>query len=401
MPGEFNKKAILLEFTHKKMNKMVDVEDLFKIEDPYHKKPEKFQELKFEVIKKAAIHHYNDCQAYKRICRKSNFNPTKDLKSYQDIVKIPWITSKSFKQSYNLYQDLISVPENQIYEWYHSSGTSGDPSFVGRDELTYNRFYAGGIRMMELLLGVKRFQKGIVFGPPLEAVQGLTFAIGMKIWTEGMCDESIYLMTQKREEGKIPIDIDLTIKTLVSASKTKEICNVGGASPLAFFTLKNIYENSGQTFDLNKESFGAGFGGGWKTVTGEQITREQFRQVLSEVLGIYQESIRDIYALTENDMIYMECEEFSYHVPPWGEVIIRDPETMAPVEEGEKGLINLINPLAYSWPGISILLDDVATLVSDKKCKCGRFGRTIDQIGRAVGSDARGCGAMVTELAED
>ncbi len=382
------------------MDEMVEVEELFKLEDPFHMEPAKLEKMKFEVIKKAAVYHYDNCPSYKKICRNNNFNPTKDLKSYENIVKIPWITSKSFKKSYNLYQNLISVPTAQITQWLHSSGTSGDPSFVGRDQKTLDRFSAGGTRALELLLGVKRFHKGIVFGPHPETIQGLTFALGMKIWTSNMCDNSIFLMKERSSAGKMPIDMELMIKTLRDASKSKDICNLGGSSPLTYITLLNYYKQTGESFELNEKSFGAGFGGGWKTFTGQQISRTKFREDLNKILGIPVKHFRDIYALTETDMIFNECEEFFYHVPPWGDLIFRDPETMAPVKEGKKGLLNVINPLATSWPGISILLDDVAVLISEKKCKCGRYGKSFNEIERAVGVEARGCGAMITDLAE-
>jgi len=380
--------------------KIVVLEDLFEIKDPFHEDLDKLQEMKLEVFKNSVQHHFKNCAAYKRICRKNNFNPDKDLKEYPDIAKIPWITSRTFKKSYNLYKNFISVPEDQIKIWYHSSGTSGDPSFVGRDEVTIQRFHKSGIRAMGEILGTNRFDKGIVFGPPPQAVFDLTFSLGMKIWTEGMCGSAVYLMTQKQEEGKIPIDIDLTVKTLIEAVKKQEICNIGGATPLAYTVLSKIHENTGKTFPLNPKSFGAGFGGGWKTFAGQELNRDQFRKVLNKILGIPIKQIRDIYALTECELVFFECEDFDYHCPPWGEVIIRDPETMAPVKEGQKGLINVINPLSHSWPGISILLDDVATLMKEKKCSCGRNGMTFDDIGRAKGAAARGCGAMITDLGE-
>ncbi|MFX1294144.1 MAG: hypothetical protein ACFFD2_04710 [Promethearchaeota archaeon] len=379
---------------------MVEIEDFFKMDDIYSIEPEKIEPLRLEIIKKAAMHHFEHCTPYKKICRKNNFNPVKDLKSYQDIKKIPWITSKSFKKSYNLFKNLISVSEDKIVEWLHSSGTSGDPSYVGRDQKTLDRFRVAGTRSTGLILDRDRFQMGIVFGPSPEMVKGLTFALGMDIWTK-MCDNSIYLMKERREKGKIPIDIQLTIKSIKEAEAKKEVCFFGGAPALAYFTLAKFHEQTGETFQLNEQSVGGGFGGGWKTFTGQQISKDQFRKTLNKILGIPIKNLRDTYALTESDIVFQECEEFVFHVPPWGDIIIRDPETMAPVKKGEKGLINVINPIAYSWPGISVLLDDTATFNNNGKCKCGRYGKTFSDVGRAVGADARGCGAMITDLAEN
>ena len=78
------------------------------------------------------------------------------------------------------------------------------------------------------------------------------------------------------------------------------------------------------------------------------------------------------------------------HALPWSDVIIRDVETMQPVENRKKGLINVINPCAYSYAGVSILQDDMARIVADDGCPCGRCGKYIEVIGRTQGAEAKG-----------
>ena len=139
--------------------------------------------------------------------------------------------------------------------------------------------------------------------------------------------------------------------------------------------------------------------GGWKTYQGAQIPQPQFRKRIGEILGIPETNIRDIYAFTESDVLMGECEHHNKHLAPWADVIIRDVETMEPVKTGEKGLFNLINPLAHSFAGVSLLQDDMARVVTEDGCPSGRRGKVIDVFSRAEGADKKACGANIAEMA--
>ena len=115
------------------------------------------------------------------------------------------------------------------------------------------------------------------------------------------------------------------------------------------------------------------------------VSPDQFRDDVSQVLNLPKSNIRDLYQFTETDAIFQECEYFHKHVFPWIDVVARDVETLEPVETGEKGLINVINPLAHSYAGVSILQDDIIRVTMDDGCPCGRHGKVIEILGRAEG----------------
>ncbi len=107
--------------------------------------------------------------------------------------------------------------------------------------------------------------------------------------------------------------------------------------------------------------------------------------------------MRDMYVFSETDLMFGECEHHFKHVPPWGDVIVRDFSTLQPVKMGEKGLMNAINPMANSYAGVSVLQDDVIRIVKEDGCPCGRRGKTIEIFGRAAGAETKGCGAQLAD----
>ena len=42
---------------------------------------------------------------------------------------------------------------------------------------------------------------------------------------------------------------------------------------------------------------------------------------------------------------------------------------------GEAGLLQLLSDIPESYPGFSILTDDIGVLMGDNDCKCGALGR--------------------------
>ena len=82
------------------------------------------------------------------------------------------------------------------------------------------------------------------------------------------------------------------------------------------------------------------------------VDPEKFREDISKILGMQKSKILDVYSFTETDCVHAECEHHNKHVLPWQDVIVRDVETLEPVEMGEKGLMNVINPIAHSYAGV-------------------------------------------------
>lgn len=68
-------------------------------------------------------------------------------------------------------------------------------------------------------------------------------------------------------------------------------------------------------------------------------------------------------------------------------MLVRDPVTLEVVPDGEVGLLQVFTTLATSYPGHSILTEDLGVM---EPCACGA-GRGFRVLGRAKGSEIRGC----------
>ena len=68
-----------------------------------------------------------------------------------------------------------------------------------------------------------------------------------------------------------------------------------------------------------------------------------------------------------------------------------DPVTLSPLQTGEEGLIQLLSILPSSYPGHSLLTEDLGVLKGQDDCACGRKGRYFIVTGRLSQAETRGC----------
>ena len=103
--------------------------------------------------------------------------------------------------------------------------------------------------------------------------------------------------------------------------------------------------------------------------------------------------IVDFYGMVENiGVIYPDCKEGNKHVPSFGEIVVRNPLTLHPVAEGERGIVQVCSVLPASYPGHLLLTEDIAEIVTYDGCGCGRRGTCFRFVGRVPKAELRGCG---------
>ena len=66
-------------------------------------------------------------------------------------------------------------------------------------------------------------------------------------------------------------------------------------------------------------------------------------------------------------------------------------ETHFPEENGSEGLIQLLSVIPKSYPGHSILTEDLGTIHGEDDCKCGLKGKYFLVHGRVKEAEIRGC----------
>ena len=104
--------------------------------------------------------------------------------------------------------------------------------------------------------------------------------------------------------------------------------------------------------------------GGWKKLEDLKISPKRLVSQCREIFGVEGGDVVDFYGFTEQaGMIYPTCEAGQRHVPVWGEVIVRDQMSLKPLPPGKEGLLQFVSPIQTSYPGHSVLTEDVGFIV--------------------------------------
>jgi phenylacetate-coenzyme A ligase PaaK-like adenylate-forming protein len=131
--------------------------------------------------------------------------------------------------------------------------------------------------------------------------------------------------------------------------------------------------------------------GGWKKLQDQAVSNDTFKATVRQALG-EQVAIHNFYGMVEQiGSVFVECEHGHLHAPSYADVIIRDQETLAEQDVGEIGLIQVLSFIPTSYPGHSILTEDLGRLLGEDNCPCGRKGRYFEVLGRLPKTEVRGC----------
>lgn len=131
-------------------------------------------------------------------------------------------------------------------------------------------------------------------------------------------------------------------------------------------------------------------GGGWKKLASLNIGNSELRKVIEETSGI--RNIVNYYGMVEQTgSIYIECSNGYLHSSAYSDVIIRSDHDFAPVADGTDGIIQVISVLPMSYPGHSLLTEDIGVIVGRDDCSCGRPGTYFLVHGRMKDAELRGC----------
>lgn len=357
------------------------------------KKPYEFDhELFFKAMKENIIYQYEHCKEYAEILKHMNFNPY-DLNSYDDLHKIPVIPTLYLKKHH-----LFSMPKNRLLIKATSSGTSGKKSIIGYN---FSSLYRG-LRMI-LSLGKKHH----LFS--LKPVHYLLFGYQPHKSNETVISKTTYGFTYfapalsrtyalKYTKDGYQLDLDNLKNKFIQYSKKKVPVRTAGFPAYTYFLLKQMKEE-GLKVQLPKGSLMT-LGGGWKQFYAEQISKKDFYALVYEVLGIEEDHIIEFFGAVEHPILYVDCPCHHFHLTNFSRVIIRDVDTLEPVENGKIGLINLLTPMVDSVPLASIMTDDLGIL-HDEKCPCGISTPWLEIIGRVGIQDIVTCAAGAQELLKE
>ena len=124
--------------------------------------------------------------------------------------------------------------------------------------------------------------------------------------------------------------------------------------------------------------------GGWKKLESQKVSKQTFNEMVSKSFGLQSSDVIDAYGFTEQMGVnYLSSGVNEKVAPNFSRVLVRDPTTLKILPVGSEGLLQFISPLPVSYPGISVLTDDLGVVTDDFGEIEGRHGTIFRITGRA------------------
>jgi hypothetical protein len=140
--------------------------------------------------------------------------------------------------------------------------------------------------------------------------------------------------------------------------------------------------------------------GGWKKLAA-QTSKDEFGARAAAVLGCAPSRILDFYGMVEQvGTVFVDCAAGNKHAPAFADVLLRRPLSLAPVDRGEVGIIEVLSVLPSSYPGHALITEDQGVLLGEDDCPCGGRGRYFRFTGRVERTEVRGCGDTFAQSRE-
>ena len=335
--------------------------------------------LLLESLRSNLLYQYENCAPFKRLLNKRDFSPSENFK----LEDIPFIPVTIFKD-----YELKSVKEELIVRQLNSSATtSQNPSKIFLDKHTRNNQIRSLVWILSFFLGKKKMPYLIMDIDPnknknnfeisarVAAIRG--FLIG--------ASKSNFCMNKN-----LLIDYNKFYDLIKKYNNTNENFVLFGYTYIMYLNVAKEMQKKGEK--LNLKNCTIMHIGGWKKLYDQKVSKEEFNKTMVEVFGIKNENILDVYGFTEQlGTVYVSKGDGMKEIPSISKVIVRDPYTLNILKYGQEGLLQFLNPIPFSYPGLSVLTDDLGI---KKKIKDKEY---FEITGRAKNSEIRGCGDILSE----
>jgi phenylacetate-coenzyme A ligase PaaK-like adenylate-forming protein len=341
--------------------------------EPYHLIHTEKQSHLLVELNNLTSFHYEHCLPYREIIKKSDLS----IKA-ETLEEIPYLPVQLFK-----LMDLYSMEHENIFKVLTSSGTTGQQvSKIYLDKETSVAQTRALVSVMKPLLGTKRLPMIIIDSKNVLKDRKSFSARGAGILGfSNFGRKPFYLFHED-----MSVDWE-GLEDFLEQFHGEQILLFG----FTFMIWQHFYQEAvkkGMKLDLGESILI--HGGGWKKLKEEAVSNEMFKASLQEQFGIRR--IHNYYGMVEQvGSIFVECSQGHLHTPIYADVIIRDSLSFEPVPFGHQGLIQVLSTLPKSYPGHSLLTEDLGTILGEDDCPCGWKGKYFSVAGRIPKAELRGC----------
>lgn len=346
-------------------------------------------DLMVEACREMASFHRENSPDIAFLYQKANFDPS-TIRTEEDLKRIPFVGVSAMK-----YFLLTSMPHEAAVLKLTSSGTRGQKTQIWFDQASLDRVQS----MMDVLWE----QEGLTSTLPTnyvnfiydpEDAKDLGIAFSVKNEQRFATPKTSYFTVKKNEKGAWEFQQAETIRRLRALAEEGNPVRLLGIPSFIYELLLALKDEA--PIPLPKHSL-VMTGGGWKAAEDKSITRERFRAMVTEKLGIPDANIRDGYGMAEHSAPYEECRLHRFHIPVYNRVYARDPVTLEALPAGKTGLLEFITPFNAMMPNLAILSTDLGYL-DQNPCDCGWKAPTFTLVGRGGLTKHKGCAITAGEI---
>jgi len=344
---------------------------------PYSLPQARKEAMLIEGLGRLMRHHYERCPEYARIVDLA-WNGRLDIQSLADA---PYLPVSLFKEL-----ELKSTEASAMV--LNSSGTTGQrPSRIVVDGETSELQSKALVATFRPILGERRL--------PFLAVDTRDVIKAAPLTARGA---GVLGMMKFGAKATFALNSDLELdRDAVTAFVTAN----GGAPFLIFGFTFLIWSRLHREFrdgELDLRNACLIHSGGWKKLEAEAVSNPEFRAALKRRFGL--ERIFNFYGFVEQiGSMFVEGEDGLLYPPNFADVIIRRPETLQPAEIGEEGIVQVVSLLPRSYPGHSVLTEDLGAIISIDAGAGGRLGKGVRIVGRIKKAELRGCSDVIAAQA--
>jgi len=315
--------------------------------EPIEKAPlADLRRLQLERLKWSLTHAYENVPHYRRKFEAAGVKPA-DCRSLADLARFPFTTKADLRETYPF--GLFAVPMDRIVRVHASSGTTGKPTVVGytaKDIDTWSHLMARSIRAA----GARRGDK-------------VDVAYGYGLFTGGL---GAHYGAERLGLTVIPLGGGMTERQVQLIQDFKpEIIMV---TPSYMLAIADEMERQG--VDPRKTSLRVG-------IFGAEPWTDEMRRSIEQRLSL---QAVDLYGLSEviGPGVAQECAETQDGLTIWEDHFypeIVDPQTGAPLPEGEKGELVLSSLTKEALPVVRYRTRDLTQLLPGSARTMRRMAR--------------------------
>jgi hypothetical protein len=344
-----------------------------------------------EELTTAFERHFRDCALFGKICAAGGWRPENRPAELGDL---PFVPAQYFKEA---GEELASVPQTERYRTLSSSATSGRASTVVLDQETARRQGRAVVTSLSHFIGTGRRTMLVCdVRPGRQAAGELTARAAAMLGFMAFASKHEYLL--RSDDGVTMKVDDAALAALHQAiSEAGRPVTVIGFTFLLYTALLEPLERAGRRYPLPPGSTIVHIGG-WKKLEDRKVDRARLAAAAEAVFGVAADHIVDTYGFTEQmGTVHPECSAGRKHAPAYADVLVRDPLSLRCLPDGEAGVGQFLSLVPSSYPGFSVLTDDIVKVLGRDICPCGRRGTTFEVVGRHKSAEIRGCGDVLAE----